>query len=549
MAIDAATQRPIIATYSTSTPANTLLSFTAPLDCSQTQTTTAGAWGTPLVAGAASQGLNGLRVFASSTSLNLNFLAYSTATTNVAINKSTGPNGAWFSTGTIVETTTVAGEGIGAAYDSSGNSIYVSYANLPGAAAAAFGNDIKIGSAMQEDVINSGPAGAFVLENVDNMANFFPTTAIPTLASAKTSGGMQGFVGFFQDVTTADSRLYYGVRGGSNSSPVFSLRTVVNHIEGGASPLFVGSYPSLAYDSTDNPVIAFYNGVAAQQNLNVARTSNHGSAFSIAVVDDIAANVGQYPSIATHGEAIGIAYYDVTNTGVKFARFTPSLGWRRFAVDGMTGTGSCGNASNDDGAFAALRFTSQGLPAIAYKSQTGLKLALASESLTSTSYSWTCIDLDPSGNIAATGISFALSSGDVPHIIHFDSTVGEQRYVRCADQVSTCVTAGASSFTSSVVAAVGTTSTITTKPSLEVNSSGVLYAAFYSASYRGLALATLTSGSNSWSVEYLDLAPSGSSFTSLAGQYASLTLNEWGYPVIFYRSWQNWLKYFSRELL
>jgi trimeric autotransporter adhesin len=549
LAIDAATQRPILATFSTATPATSLLTVTAPVACDLTQTTTAGSWGTPLVVGAASQGLNGFRIFSSSTSLNLNFLAYLTSTTTVSVNKSTGPDGAWFSTGSTIETTTVAGEGVGAAYDVTGNSLYVSYASLPGAAAAAVGNDIKVASAMQEDLTDGGAAGPFVLETVDNMNNFFPTTAIPTLASASSSRGLQGFAGFFQDATVADSRLYYGVRAGTSANPIFSLRLVANHIEGGASPLFVGSYPSLTYDSTDNPVIAFYNGVAAQQNLNVARSNNGGVSFSVSVVDDIAANVGQYPSVASYEDAVGIAYYDVTNTALKFARFTPSMGWRRFAVDGMTGTGSCGNAANDAGSFAVLKFTSTGLPVIAYRSQTGLKIAMASEATTSATYSWSCVDLDASGNVTATGIAFALGTDNSPHILHFDSTLGEQRYVRCAQSAATCIATGPSAFSASVLAAVGTTSTITTKPSLQVNSSGDVYATFYSASYKALALARLTSGGTAWSLEYLDAAPSGTSFVSLAGQYASLTLNSSGYPVVFYRSWQNWLKYFSREIL
>jgi trimeric autotransporter adhesin len=548
LAIDEATQRPILATYSTATPANSLLSVAAPLACSSPQTTTAGAWGTPLVVGAASQGLNGFRLASSSSGLNLNFLAYLTSTTSVSINKSTGPDGVWLATGTTIETTTVAGEGIGFDYDTTGNALYVSYASLPAAAAAAVGNDLKVASATEEEVTNAGAAGPFVLENIDNMNSFFPTTAIPMLDSAKSSSGIQGFTGFFQDATVADSRLYYGVRAGTKTNPVFSLRTVANHIEGGASPLFVGSYPSLTYDSSNQPVIAFYNGVAAQQNLNIARTTNGGASFAVSVVDDSVANVGQYPSVASYGDVIGIAYYDVTNTGLKFARFTSALGWRRFSVDGMAGTGSCGNASNDAGSFAVLRFTSTGLPVIAYQSQTGLKIAMASESTTSSTYSWTCIDLDATGTVVAAGIGFVLGADDSTYIVHFDSTLGEQRFVRCTSAIASCIAAGPSSFSSSVLAAVGTTSTVTTKPSVQVSSAGVAYASFYSGSYRALALATLAAGASDWSIEYLDAAPNGTSFVSLAGQYASLTLNDSGYPTIFYRSWQNWLNYFSREL-
>jgi trimeric autotransporter adhesin len=549
LTIDAATQRPVIAAYATATPATTLLALTAPLSCEQTQTSTASAWGTPVTIGSGSAGANGFRLMSSNSTLNLNLIAYLTSTTTVLVNKSTGPNGAWLATGATVETTTVGGDGVGAVYDDADNVFYMSYASLPGAAVGAAGNDLKLASGMQEDIALAGAAGAFVLDNVDTMSTFFPSTAVPILASAKSAGGLHGFAAFFQDATTvADSKLYYGIRGGASSAPVFSMRAVVNHIESGASPLFVGSYPALAYDSADNPVIAFYNGVAAQQNLNVARSSNGGSHFSVTVVDDTTANVGQYPSLATYGTAIGVAYYDVTSTGLKFARYTPTLGWRRFAVDGMAGTGSCGNAADDAGAYASFKFTSTGLPVIAYKSNSKTKLAFASNEVTGTTYTWTCFDLEASANNQGVGIALELSATDVPHLVHFDATTGDQRYVTCPSSISSCVSSGVTAFTASLLTPVGTTATITTKPDLKINSAGTLYATFYSASYRALAVATLASGSSTWTLEYLDAAPTGVSFISAGGQYASLTLNSDGLPVIFYRSWQNWLKYFSRQL-
>jgi trimeric autotransporter adhesin len=64
-----------------------------------------------------------------------------------------------------------------------------------------------------------------------------------------------------------------------------------------------------------------------------------------------------------------------------------------------------------------------------------------------------------------------------------------------------------------------------------------------------LVLATLTPNSTSWTKEYIDQPASGSAYVSLAGQYGALLLNANERPLIFYRSHENWLKYFSRESL
>jgi len=544
--IDAATQRPLIGIYSTATPNNTLVTSTAPNACSEAQGSTVGSWGTPVSVAAGSAGINGFRLAASNASSNKNYLSYLVLTTAVHVNKATGPAGAWLATGTLLETATVASEGVGMDYDATNDALYVSYAATPAGALGAIGNDIKVAHGMDADISNAGAAGFFALDTVDTTTSFFPTTAIPTVSAAKSPRGTYGYAFFFQDNTAADQKLYYGIRGGTATYPTFSAHTVVNHIEGGAG-LYVGSYPSLAYDYNSNPIIAFYNGVATEQNLNVAQSSNGGTSFSVTAVDKTAANVGLFPSVDTYGTAIGIAYQDSTNSGLKFARFLPQQGWRKFAVDGMAGTGSCGNASDNAGSYATLRFSSTGRPVITYQSQTNLKIAYASEAITSPLYSWTCYSIDSSAATRGAGIAMVLSSTDQPHILHFDATDGTIRHVKCSTDIATCITNGTSAFTGAILSTVGTTSTIVTKPSIQRNGS-TLYASFYTGIDKGLVLAQLNDGATSWTTESLDAGNGGGAYTSLAGQYASLVINDSGYPMVFYRSRENWLKYFSREL-
>ena len=468
------------------------------------------------------------------------------STTTILANKSTGPAGAWLATGTTIATTTVGAEGVGAVYDFNSDALYGSFAQLPAAGAGATGNDIVLSSGIAADITNGGAAGSFVLDYVDNLVSLFPTTALPVFAAAKSNSGTVGYTYFFQDSTAGDMKLYYGVRGGSAGSPTFSQISVVNMAESVAGQ-FVGSYPSLAYDSNNSPVIAFYNGLAASQALHVARSVNDESGFSVTVVDDTSANVGQYPSVASSGTSLGVAYYDASATGLKFSRFSPGGGWKRFSVDGMTGTGSCGNVANDAGKYATLALTSTGRPVIVYQSDGALKLAYASEALTSSTYSWTCLSLDSSGNTRGEGISMVLDSSDSPHIAHFDMTAGQIRYVGCSGPVAGCVSQGSGAFTGEVVAASGTSSNIVTSPSIQVTSSGRIYISHYSAAFQGLALQSRLVTEAAWTAEYLDQNTSGGSFTSLAGQYPKLLLNSSGLPLVFYRTVDNFLGYLSRE--
>ncbi|MEQ1876237.1 MAG: esterase [Bdellovibrionia bacterium] len=542
----AADEKILIGTYVTTTPNNTLVTAASGSACNATLGTlsTTTSWTAKAVGPGSNEGQNGFRYVASAANW---YLSYLDSTTTVITNILASPfAGAWLSPGTAVETATVAGEGVGAAYDSTGDVYYTSYAAIPAGAGGAVGNDIKVASGLSTDIVVSG-AQTFNVDTVDNTVNFFPTTAVPVLSAAKAPNGNVGYAFFYQDATAADSKLYYGIKGGTSFNPVFAAKTVVNNLEGAASPQFVGSYPSLAYDSASNPVIAYYNGVAANQALEVARSANGGSSFSISVVDETSANVGQYPSVAIYQNTIGIAYYDVTNDGLKYARFTPGKGWRRFSVDGIAGTGSCGNVSDNAGKYAKLLFTSTGRPVIAYQSNNSLKLAYATEAPDSITHAWSCLNLDASANIRGEGIDMVLSSSAALSIFHFDATVGAIRRVNCGSEIGTCMTTGTSAFATESIGSTGTLASVVTKPSAEITSTGKIYVSFYSASAQALVLASRATTDTAWTSEFIDASSSGASYISTAGMYGDLVLNGGELPSLFYRSNENWLKYFSRE--
>lgn len=541
--VDPATGRPMVGIYATATPATSLLTAILPNACEVAQPAGAGSWGTPVTVAAGSAGINGFRLAASSTQ---RYLSYLTLTTNVMLSVFNGVS--WFATGHLVETTTVAGEGVGLDYDSTNDLLYTSYASLPAGALGAVGNDLKVGVARPGDLASAGAAGTLPLEFVDSTLSAFPATVVPMLTANKAPDGTVGYAYLYQDPTAARSKLYYGARSGSSANPTFSQRLVANFADSVSGTQMVGSYPSLAYDANSNPVIAFYNGVTGQQQLIVARSNNAGVSFSISVVDDISADVGQFTSVAVSGTTVAVAYYDVTNTGLKYARYTPTSGWRRFTVDGAAGTGSCGSAADDSGRYAVLKMTSDGKPVIAYQSNgANLKLAIAAETADSSTFTWTCGMVEAAAATRAEGLDLVLDTSDKPHIVHFDATVGNVRYATCSSAVGTCITTGPVAYTASLVGATGITTSIVTKPTLKLGDDGTLYSAFHSSAYQALILATLPTGGTEWTQEFIDRSDVGGSFLSTSGQYGVLMLNDSGYPMAFYRSKENWLKYFSRE--
>jgi hypothetical protein len=205
----------------------------------------------------------------------------------------------------------------------------------------------------------------------------------------------------------------------------------------------------------------------------------------------------------------------------------------------------------NDGAFSKLAFTSGGLPVIAYQSNaTNLKLAYATQSVTSETFTWTCIIVDASAATRGQGIDMVLNSSDYPFITHMDDTAGTIRLVTCPNTAESCITTGPNAFSASIINGTGITGAAASylvKPSMQVDPSGNIWVAFYSASFQGLTIAEQLAGTTTWTLSYVDPNNDGSSFISGAGQYGVLLLNDINEPMVFYRSFENWLKYYSLE--
>lgn len=535
--------RPVIGYYNTTGAA--LYVRELPNSCDQAQPSAAGSWGNPITVASGSAGVAGFSLAASSTEYFVAHGGGASGTSNLTLNKCTSSTCSFFATGPTLEAGAglIGNEGVKALYDASNEMVYVSYARLPSAGPGAYGNDIILGAASPVNLVNAATTVAS-LNVIDNMTNFFPSTAMPVVSAARAPNGNVGFSYIFADSTAADIKLYYGIRGGSDINPAFGSQFVTSHQESTGSATAIGNYPSLVFDTNSNPAIAFYNGV--NQSLQIARSFNGGVSFSISDVEDSATNnIGQFPSLARSGNTIGISYYDVTNTALKFAR-SSGAGWLTFTVDGGAGAGGCGNTSADAGSFSKLLYTSDGRPVIFYKSDNFLRIAYAAESTSSKTYNWTCTTLDSSGNNRGNGVDAFVDETDTLHVVHFDGTNGQIRYGKCSTPANLCA-GNSAHFNFELVNAIGTTTIISTKPQVVVSSSGKVYISYYSASFQGLGISSRSAGSASWDAMYVDTNNNGTSLTSMAGQYSTMILNDDDYPMIFYRSIENWLKYFSIE--
>ncbi len=485
------------------------------------------------------------------------------ATTSFIMTKMSADLTTGFAAGTTItaETITAGNDGVGLVYDSTNDLLYASYAALPAAVGGDVGNDIKVAFGYPSDVVDTG--AQLAINVVDQTTSMFASTSVPVLHAAKAPNGTVGYTYFYRDsgaTPSPTSRLYYGVKGGTTAAPFFAANLVQNFSDSAAASTdFVGQYPSLAYDSSSNPVISYVDANAGTNGyLMVARSKNQGLSFNLDWVDGAGATtVGRFSSTAVYGDVIGVSYYDYTpaNTGLKFARWKPGSGWRKYVVDGMTGaTGTGCSTIEDAGSFSQFKWTSDGRPVIFYQSNPSavknLKVAYATESTTSATYTWTCVTLDAHANTRGEGIEFVLDSNDKPHVAYFDLTAAAVRYATCASAVGTCVASGSSAWSTERVGLVTNVTSVASRPSIQVDSSGKRFVSYYSNADTALVIATKSTTDTLWAYETIDSGNvTGGTYQSAAGQHGVLLLNSNELPMVFYRSIENWLKFFSREML
>jgi len=188
----------------------------------------------------------------------------------------------------------------------------------------------------------------------------------------------------------------------------------------------VGLYTSMAIVN-GNPAIAYYD--VTNGNLKYVRAMDaDGTTWgSPVVVDGASSDVGQYTSMVMVNGNPAIAYYDVTNTNLKYIRATDANGttW---------GSPVTADATSTAGQYNSMVVVN-GNPAIAYYYSSGadLKYVRASDADGTT---WnTALTLE-STNSTGTYARMAMVNGN-PAIAYHLFTSGDLKYIRATDASGT----------------------------------------------------------------------------------------------------------------
>lgn len=164
---------------------------------------------------------------------------------------------------------------------------------------------------------------------------------------------------------------------------------------GRTSTLELGRSFATALDSQGVLHAAFYDTKTGRL---LYATRNTRGLWSAAYIVDRSADVGVQASIAvdTAGH-VGIAYFDLTNTALKYAWFNSNLRWATTTIDSNKHTGT----------YPSLSFDIDGNAYIAYYRRSGGSLRLAS--MNRDSGDWSIITVDDSADV---GVYASLDIGE-----------------------------------------------------------------------------------------------------------------------------------------
>lgn len=216
----------------------------------------------------------------------------------------------------------------------------------------------------------------------------------------------------YYDLPNGDLKMATCTANCSSASPTWQIVTVDSTGD-------VGSHTSIDLDGSGRPVISYYD--TTNGNLKLATcTANCASAsptWQIVTVDNSANDVGQYTSLQLNSSNRPlISYYDATARKLKLATCTAnctsaSPTWQIVTVS---------DAGNDVGKSSSLRLTPFGNAVISYHADSpdrSLKLASCTANCATASPTWQVVTVDNNG-VVGDPSSLVLNSDGNPVIAY-----------------------------------------------------------------------------------------------------------------------------------
>jgi hypothetical protein len=326
----------------------------------------------------------------------------------------------------------------------------------------------------------------------------------------------------------------------------------------------VGQYTSMVLDSTNNPIISYYN--ATQAKLKVMHCFEKNCAkFNSIVTPDAASNVGKYTSIAldSNGNPV-VSYYDEAGHALKVlhcGNSSCSTGNTIATPDSIDNVGQytsitvdsnnkpvvsyydvtkgilkvlhCGNAAcnagntiatpdvmSSNGVQSSIKINGSGNPVVAYYDFTKKSLKMLTCGNASCTAGNTITTVDANGAVGPYP-SLVLSNNGNPAVSYLDLTNGKLKILRCGNAM--CTSGNTTASISSVSGVTGYFS------SLKLDANNLPVVSFYNLTNGDLNI--VRCGNASCTSSNTVVVPDAA---SQVGMYTSLRLDANNNPIVSY---------------